>query len=163
MVGKMIENIKSNIDYKNEEQLKNYIYKLFKKEVFDKKGLVYGMGHAIYTLSDPRAEVLKEKAYQLAIEKDALDEYNLYTNIEKFTKQISKELKGPDFAICANVDLYSGFVYELLGIPNSIFTPLFALSRIASWNAHRIEQLTSERKIIRPAYKAVDKDGKLIL
>ena len=163
MVGKMIENIKSNIDYKNEEQLKNYIYKLFKKEVFDKKGLVYGMGHAIYTLSDPRAEVLKEKAYQLALEKDALDEYNLYTNIEKFTKQISKELKGSDFAICANVDLYSGFVYKLLGIPNSIFTPLFALSRIASWNAHRIEQLTSERKIIRPAYKAVDKDGKLIL
>ena len=100
---------------------------------------------------------------QLALEKDALDEYNLYTNIEKFTKQISKELKGSDFAICANVDLYSGFVYQLLGIPNSIFTPLFALSRIASWNAHRIEQLTSERKIIRPAYKAVDKDGKLIL
>ena len=163
MVGKMIDNIKNNIDYKDEVQLKNYIRKLFKKEVFDKKGLVYGMGHAIYTISDPRAEILKDKAYQLALEKNALDEYTLYTNVEKFTKEISKELKGSDFTICANVDLYSGFVYKLLDIPSSIFTPLFALSRIASWNAHRIEQLTSERKIIRPAYKAVDKNGKLIL
>ncbi len=163
MVDKMIEDIKSKIDYSNSNELKEYIRRLFLRKEFDRNGVVYGMGHAIYTISDPRAVVLKEKARELAIEKGNIEEFNLYENIENITKIVGKELKGDSFTICANVDLYSGFVYKTLNIPKSIFTPLFALSRIASWNAHRIEQLISGNKIIRPAYKAVDANGNLIL
>lgn len=163
MVTKMVEYIKQNVNYNDKNKLKDYIRKIFNKEVFDKTGKVYGMGHAIYTLSDPRAVLLKKKAYELAKEKNALEEFELFNNIEKFTKEIGKELKGDSFEICANVDLYSGLVYKLLNIPQNIFTPLFALSRIASWNAHRIEQITSDKKIIRPAYKAIDINGKLLV
>ncbi len=163
MVTRMVDDIKHNINYTNKEQLKNYIRKIFNKEAFDGTGKIYGMGHAIYTLSDPRAVLLKSKAYELAKEKGALDEFELYCNIEKFTQEIGRELKGDDFVICANVDLYSGFVYKLLNIPQNIFTPLFALSRIASWNAHRIEQICSDKRIIRPAYKAIDGEGNLLI
>lgn len=121
------------------------------------------MGHAVYTVSDPRAVILKKRARELAREKDALEEFELFSNVEKFTKEIGKELKGKDFEICANVDLYSGFVYKLLNIPPNIFTPLFALSRIASWNAHRMEQILVDKKLIRPAYKAIDEDGNVFL
>ena len=162
MVSNMIEDIKKNCNYTDEAFLKEYIRKIFMGEVFDKSGKIYGMGHAVYTISDPRAVILKKKAYELAKEKGQLEEFELFSNVEKFTKEIGKELKGENFEICANVDLYSGFVYKLLNIPKNIFTPLFALARIASWNAHRIEQITSDRKIIRPAYKAVDVNGKLL-
>ena len=163
MVSNMIEDIKKNCSYTNEEFLKEYIRKIFMGEAFDGSGKVYGMGHAIYTLSDPRAVILKKKAYELAKEKGQLEEFELFSNVEKFTKEIGKEIKGEGFEICANVDLYSGFVYKLLNIPTNIFTPLFALARIASWNAHRIEQITSDKKIIRPAYKAIDVHGKLLV
>ena len=163
MVSNMIEDIKKNCSYTNEEFLKEYIRKIFMGEAFDRSGKIYGMGHAIYTLSDPRAVILKKKAYELAKEKGQLKEFELFSNVEKFTKEIGKELKGENFEICANVDLYSGFVYKLLNIPTNIFTPLFALARIASWNAHRIEQITSDKKIIRPAYKAIDVHGKLLI
>ena len=162
MVSNMIEDIKKNCNYTDEAFLKEYIRKIFMGEAFDRSGKIYGMGHAIYTISDPRAVILKKKAYELAKEKGQLEEFELFSNVEKFTKEIGKELKGENFEICANVDLYSGFVYKLLNIPKNIFTPLFALARIASWNAHRIEQITSDRKIIRPAYKAVDVNGKLL-
>ena len=162
MVSNMIEDIKKNCNYTDEAFLKEYIRKIFMGEAFDRIGKIYGMGHAIYTISDPRAVILKKKAYELAKEKGQLEEFELFSNVEKFTKEIGKELKGENFEICANVDLYSGFVYKLLNIPKNIFTPLFALARIASWNAHRIEQITSDRKIIRPAYKAVDVNGKLL-
>ena len=162
MVSNMIEDIKKNCNYTDEAFLKEYIRKIFMGEVFDKSGKIYGMGHAIYTISDPRAVILKKKAYELAKEKGQLEEFELFINVEKLTKEVGKELKGENFEICANVDLYSGFVYKLLNIPKNIFTPLFALARIASWNAHRIEQITSDRRIIRPAYKAVDANGKLI-
>ena len=162
MVSNMIEDIKKNCNYTDETFLKEYIKKIFMGEAFDKSGKIYGMGHAIYTISDPRAVILKKKAYELAKEKGQLEEFELFSNVEKFTKEIGKELKGENFEICANVDLYSGFVYKLLNIPKNIFTPLFALARIASWNAHRIEQITSDKKIIRPAYKAVDVNGKLL-
>ena len=162
MVSNMIEDIKKNCNYTDEAFLKEYIRKIFMGEAFDRSGKIYGMGHAIYTISDPRAVILKKKAYELAKEKEQLEEFELFSNVEKFTKEIGKELKGENFEICANVDLYSGFVYKLLNIPKNIFTPLFALARIASWNAHRIEQITSDRKIIRPAYKAVDVNGKLL-
>ena len=159
----MIEDIKKNCNYTDEELLKDYIRKMYMGEVFDKSGKIYGMGHAIYTISDPRAVILKKKAYEIAKEKGELEEFQLFSNIERFTKEIGKELKGEHFEICANVDLYSGFVYKLLDIPQNIFTPLFALARIASWNAHRIEQITSDKKIIRPAYKAIDANGKLLV
>ena len=162
MVSNMIEDIKKNCNYTDETFLKEYIKKIFMGEAFDRSGKIYGMGHAIYTISDPRAVILKKKAYELAKEKGQLEEFELFSNVEKFTKEIGKELKGENFEICANVDLYSGFVYKLLNIPKNIFTPLFALARIASWNAHRIEQITSDKKIIRPAYKAVDVNGKLL-
>lgn len=163
MVSNMIEDIKKNCNYTDEELLKDYIRKMYMGEVFDKSGKIYGMGHAIYTISDPRAVILKKKAYEIAKEKGELEEFQLFSNIERFTKEIGKELKGEHFEICANVNLYSGFVYKLLDIPQNIFTPLFALARIASWNAHRIEQITSDKKIIRPAYKAIDANGKLLV
>ncbi|MGB3366482.1 MAG: citrate/2-methylcitrate synthase [Acidaminobacteraceae bacterium] len=158
-VCQMIEDIKHNcLDWTNRELLKEYMIKIMKKEAFDKQGLIYGMGHAVYTLTDPRAVLLKTKAFELANEKNSLEEYNLYTNIESLTKEIFKELKGVDAVIAANVDLYSGFVYERLGIPCELYTPLFATARIAGWCAHRIEQVVSDPKIIRPAYKSV-KEG----
>ena len=163
MVTKMVEDIKKNTNPYDEVKLKEYLKKIFQKEVFDKKGRIYGMGHAVYTISDPRAVILKKKAYELAKEKNALEEFELFSNIEKLTKEIGKELKGKNFEICANVDLYSGFVYKLLNIPQNIFTPLFALSRIASWNAHRMEQILVDKKLIRPAYKAIDENGNVFL
>ena len=163
MVTKMIEDIKKNTNPYDEAKLKEYLKQMFEKKVFDKTGRIYGMGHAVYTISDPRAEVLKKKAFELAKEKNALEEFELFSNVEKFTKEIGKELKGEDFEICANVDLYSGFVYKLLNIPQNIFTPLFALARIASWNAHRMEQILVDKKLIRPAYKAIDEDGNIFL
>ncbi len=162
MVSKMINNIKENVEYSDREKLREYLRKMLNNEVFDKSGLIYGMGHAIYTLSDPRAELLKVKAEELALSKNKSEEFNLYKNIEEISKELFKEIRGTDFEICANVDFYSGFVYKLLNIPEIMFTPLFATSRIASWNAHRIEQLVFDKKIIRPAYKAIDADGNLL-
>ncbi len=160
-VRKMIDNIKENVDdYSDESQLKEYLIKILQKKVFDKKGLIYGMGHAVYTKSDPRAVILKEKAAELAKEKDRMAEFNLYSNIEKLTKEIFKELRGENVEICANVDLYSGFVYELLNIPKGLYTPLFATARLASWCTHRIEQLVSDEKIIRPAYMSLKNEEK---
>ncbi len=126
-----------------------------KKEAYNREGLIYGMGHAVYTKSDPRAVLLKKKAFELALEKNAIRDYNLYKNIEEITKELFFELKGPDAHIAANVDLYSGFVYEMLNIPHELYTPLFATARIAGWCAHRIEQIVSDQKIIRPAFKSV--------
>lgn len=155
-VKAMIDDIKQHCpNWTNQELLKDYLIKILKKEAFNGEGLIYGMGHAIYTLSDPRAVLLKEKALELAIEKNAVDEFNLYSNIEALTIEIFKELKGPDHVISANLDLYSGFVYEMLGIPEDLFTPLFAAARIAGWCAHRIEQMVTDNKIMRPAYVSV--------
>lgn len=120
----MIDDIKQNCpNWTNTDLLKDYLMKILRKEAYNGEGLIYGMGHAVYTLSDPRAELLKEKALELALEKDAVDEFNLYLNIERLTIEIFKELKGPDFVISANLDLYSGFVYEMLGLPEDLYTP----------------------------------------
>ncbi len=155
-VYEMIENIKENIGaYPSNEELKEYLKKMLKKEVFDNSGLIYGMGHAIYTESDPRAILLKEKARELSVQKRTEKDFALYENIEKLTIEIFKEQKGQDTVIAANVDLYSGFVYRMLNIPTEIFTPLFAIARMAGWCAHRIEQILSDVKIIRPAYRSV--------
>ena len=153
MVRQMVEDIKANLgDINNKERLKDYLWKIIKKEEFNQEGLIYGMGHAVYTKSDPRAVLLKQKAFELSIEKDRVDEYNLYKNIEELSLELFKELRGEDFNICSNVDLYSGFVYDLLNIPPELYTPLFATARISGWCAHLIEQLVSDNKIIRPAY-----------
>ena len=162
-VYEMIENIKDNIGaYPSNEELKEYLRKMLKKEVFDNSGLIYGMGHAIYTESDPRAVLLKEKARELSVQKGTEKDFALYENIEKLTKEIFKEQKGEEAIIAANVDLYSGFVYRMLDIPTEIFTPLFAIARMGGWCAHRIEQILSDVKIIRPAYKAVDGNGNVL-
>lgn len=156
MVIDMISDIKANVkNWSNPLQLKTYLSKILKKQVFNREGLIYGMGHAVYTLSDPRAVLLKEKALELAIEKNAMKEYELFINIEILTKELFKEMKGPDVEIAANVDLYSGFVYEMLDIPSDLYTPLFATARVGGWCAHRMEQIVSDQKIIRPAYKNI--------
>jgi citrate synthase len=158
-VRDMVADIKENVtNWSDKNLLKDYLVKILKKDAFDNSGLIYGMGHAVYTLSDPRAELLKKKAKELACEKDSLKEYELYTNIEELSKEIYKTFKGEDAVISANVDLYSGFVYELLNIPYDLYTALFATSRISGWCAHRIEQIISDKKIMRPAYKSIDKN-----
>lgn len=155
-VTNMIDEMKQNIkDPSNEKEIRNYITKLLKGEAGDRTGLVYGMGHAIYTLSDPRAELLKRMAKRLAESKGLIDDYMLCENIERLTPDIFRELNDIDTPMCANVDLYSGFVYQALDIPTDISTPLFATARLAGWSAHRVEELTAGNKLIRPANKCV--------
>jgi citrate synthase len=154
-VKEMVEDIKLNCEYTDASKLKAYLNKILDRKAYDEKGLIYGMGHAVYTLSDARAVILKKKAYDLAVELDKLEEFQLYSDIEALTKEIFAERKGEDKPICANVDLYSGLVYEMLGIPKELYTPIFAASRVAGWCAHRIEQVMSDSKIIRPAYQNV--------
>ncbi|AHM56838.1 citrate synthase GltA [Peptoclostridium acidaminophilum DSM 3953] len=152
----MIDNIKENISsWSDKVEIKDYLRKILRKDAFDNTGLIYGMGHAVYTLSDPRAVLLKGKAYELAVEKGREEEFALYENIENLSIEAFKELKGPDAVICANVDFYSGFVYDMLNIPHELYTPLFATARVCGWCAHRIEQVVSDNKIMRPAYKSV--------
>ncbi len=161
-VMEMMEDAKKNIkDWTNENQIKDYITKIIKKEAFDRSGLIYGMGHAVYSLSDPRAELLKAKAMELAKESKREEEFYLYTKIEEIGKQTFQELKGTKI-ICANVDFYSGFVYDMLGIEEDLHTPIFAISRIAGWSAHLIEEIVSGGRIIRPAYKYVLGEQKYI-
>lgn len=151
----MVEEIKENCDWKNEDALKDYLAKILRKDAYDGSGLIYGMGHAIYTISDPRAELLKEKAARMADVTGSEEEFVLYDRIERLTPDLFAEIKGSDKPLCANVDLYSGFVYKMLNIAPELYTPLFANARIGSWCAHRIEELVTGGKIIRPAYKSV--------
>lgn len=154
-VKKMMDDLKTNCKDYSAESIEKYLKDILSRKAFDGKGLIYGMGHAVYTKSDPRAEILKKKAKQLAIEKDSLNEYEMYVKVEAIAKRLFKELKGESFEIAANVDFYSGFVYDKLGIPEELYTPLFACARIVGWSAHRLEQLMSDTKIIRPAYQWV--------
>lgn len=163
-VLEMVSDIRAHVkNPDSDEELRDYLRKILRREAYDRTGLIYGMGHAIYTKSDPRATVLEEKALELAHEKGRLEEYQLYSRIENLSKEVFRELKGDDFVICANVDFYSGFVYDMLNIPKELYTPIFAVARMAGWCAHRIEQLVSEQRIIRPAYKSVGgKKGRFI-
>jgi citrate synthase len=160
----MMDNIKENIkNWANDDEVTDYLRKILKKEAYDKSGKIYGFGHAVYTVSDPRAILLKEKARMLSKEKGREKEMALYEAIERIGPEIYYEFKGTkDKLISPNVDFYSGFVYECLKIPRELFTPLFAISRIAGWSSHRLEELISGRRIIRPAYKAVEPDRKYI-
>ncbi|MDD7416233.1 MAG: citrate/2-methylcitrate synthase [Treponemataceae bacterium] len=157
-VMSMMDNIKENInDWNNEAEIKAYLQKILHKDAFDHTGLIYGQGHAVYTISDPRAVLLKKKAALLAKEKGPQfeEEFNLYQTIEKLAPIVFAEEKNSDKKICTNVDFYSGFVYTMLGIPRELFTPLFAISRVAGWSAHRIEEIVSGGKIYRPAFKNI--------
>lgn len=158
-VVEMIEDFKENLtDINDKDQVARHIEKLFNRETFDRSGLVYGMGHALYTKSDPRAVELKKKAEELAYATGNVEEFKLYNLIEELTPEIFTSRKGRSY-ICANVDLYSGFVYKCLSVPIELYTPLFAIARMAGWCAHRIEEIVYGGKIIRPAYKSVCKNG----
>jgi len=152
----MFEDIRANVrDWKDEDEVMNYLKKMINKEAGDHSGKIYGMGHAVYTLSDPRAVILKKNARSLAEANGRGDELNLMELVEKLAPIALAQTKGGKKKICANVDLYSGFVYETLGIPQELYTPLFAAARIAGWIAHRMEEVTTNARIMRPAYKSV--------
>ncbi len=160
-VMEMMDDIKANVkDWTSEKEVGNYLTKVARKEAGDRSGLIYGMGHAIYTISDPREVLLKAKAKKLAKEKgeEFQKELALYELIEKLSPAIIQEVHNSDKKICANVDMYSGLVYSMLNIPRELFTPIFAISRIAGWSAHRIEEIVSGGRIYRPAYKNVSKE-----
>lgn len=155
-VMEMMDNIKENVkDWGNEEEIKAYLRKIVRKEANDRSGLIYGQGHAVYTISDPRAILLREKAGELAKEKGFMDEYNFYKTIDRLAPLVIQEEKNSDKKICTNVDFYSGFVYSMLNIPRELYTPIFAISRIAGWAAHRMEEVIAGGRIYRPAYKSV--------
>ena len=152
----MMDDIKVNVkDWADEDCVTEYLTKILDKQAFDNSGLIYGLGHAVYTMSDPRCEVFRQYVHQLADEKGRYDELTLYTNVEKIGKQLLMERRGKS-AISTNIDFYSGFVYQMLGLPAELYTPLFAIARIAGWSAHRMEELTSGGKLIRPRYECVE-------
>ena len=152
----MVADLKANVeDTENDAQIRAYLTKVLNKQAFDGAGLIYGMGHAIYTISDPRAEILKSYAKELSEAEGYTKEFELYDRIERIAKELITKNRDVKKPVCANVDFYSGFVYSVLKIPVELFTPVFAISRIAGWSAHRIEELVSKGKIIRPAYKYV--------
>ena len=157
-VEEMFENIKASVkNPKDDGELSDYLLKILKGEANDGSGLIYGMGHAIYTRSDPRAVMLKRYAKSLAEAKGYLDDFELLERIERLTPLVFNEYKKTDRAICANVDLYSGLVYRMLDIPVELYTPLFAVARVAGWCAHRMEEYATARRIIRPGYKCIER------
>lgn len=158
-VVQMMNDLKEHVrDIKDEEQVKAYLNQLLNKEAFDHKGLIYGMGHAIYSISDPREQVFKGFVKELAAEKGRGDDYQLYCSVERLAKEVITEKRKIYKGVSANVDFYSGFVYSMLGIPMELFTPIFAIARVTGWSAHRIEELINADKIIRPAYRSVSEE-----
>ncbi|MBO5158566.1 MAG: citrate/2-methylcitrate synthase [Lachnospiraceae bacterium] len=156
MVMNMMDDIKKHVsDYHDEDEIAAYLSKILNKEAFDRKGLIYGMGHAVYSLSDPREKVFKGFVEQLAKEKQRDEDMILYNNIEKIAPKVIAEQRKIFKGVSPNVDFYSGFVYDMLGIPRELYTPLFAIARIVGWSAHRLEELVTTDKIIRPAYKSL--------
>ena len=155
-VQQMFADIKAHIDdWTDEDKIREYLVKILNKEAFDGAGLIYGMGHAVYTLSDPREKILKEYAKKLSKEKGKEDEFRLYDTVERIAAEEVMKARQLLKPVCANVDFYSGYVYSMLEIPEELYTPIFAISRISGWSAHRLEELVNKGKIIRPAYKYV--------
>ena len=152
-VMQMFEDIKHNVrKWSDEGALRDYLKKMLEGEAFDKSGLIYGMGHAVYSVSDPRADVFKHFVEKLAEEKGKGKEYKLYTDVERISKELIMEKRRIYKGVSANVDFFSGFAYSMLGIPTELYTPIFAIARVAGWSAHRLEELANASKIIRPAY-----------
>jgi len=155
-VVEMFQDLKKNVkDTTDPAQVEEYLLKLLHKEAFDKKGLIYGMGHAVYSISDPRSEIFKQYVKQLAMEKDREADYKLYTMVEKMAPEVIARERKIYKGVSANIDFYSGFVYSMLDLPHELYTPLFAMARIVGWSAHRMEELISQDKIIRPGYTCV--------
>ncbi|MBC7764975.1 MAG: citrate/2-methylcitrate synthase [Hyphomonadaceae bacterium] len=157
-VVQMFEDMKQVVkDWTDDEEITQYLTKLLNKEAFDKAGLVYGIGHAVYSISDPRAIIFKQYVSQLAQEKGLEAEFKLYDKVEQLAPEVIGQVRKMYKGVSANVDFYSGFVYRMLGIPPELYTPIFAIARIVGWSAHRLEELINSHKIIRPAYKSVAK------
>lgn len=156
MAMKMFADIKRNVtDWNDEEQITDYLEKILHKEAFDKAGVIYGLGHAVYSISDPRALIFKEFVKKLSVEKGRENEFNFYSTIERISAELIAKERKIFKGVSANIDFYSGFVYSMLGLPVELYTPLFAIARISGWSAHRIEELNNAGKIIRPAYMCV--------
>lgn len=156
MVMRQFEEVKANVKNWNDDgEVADFVRKILRKEACDRSGLVYGMGHAVYTLSDPRTVILKEKAHKVAEKKGMAEELALMEAIERVTPQVFAEVTGSEKIMCANVDMYSGLIYRMLDIPQELFTPLFAVARVSGWCAHRIEEVLTGRRIYRPAFKAI--------
>ena len=152
----MFADLKKNVkDWTSEEEVGAYLRALLHKEAFDKAGLIYGMGHAVYSKSDPRAVTFKKFVEDLAVEKGYEKEYKLYTLVERLAQQIISEEREMYKGVCVNVDFYSGFVYQMLKLPKELYTPIFAIARISGWAAHRMEEICGHNKIMRPAYMMV--------
>ena len=158
-VVKMFHDIWKNVhDHKDEEEVKEYLKKILHKEAFDKAGLIYGFGHAIYSVSDPRALIFKQFGEKLAESKHRKAEYDLYSMIERLAPEVIGEERKIYKGVSANVDFYSGFVYSMLELPPELYTPMFAIARIVGWSAHRMEELINVDKIIRPAYIGIQEN-----
>ena len=155
-VVEMMNDLKANVtDYDDEDAIREYLGKLLDKQAFDQKGLIYGMGHAVYSLSDPRAQIFKTFVEQLARAKGRDDDFKIYSAVERLAPEVIADKRKIYKGVSANVDFYSGFVYSMLDIPLELYTPMFAIARIVGWSAHRIEELVNVDKIIRPAYMSV--------
>ena len=162
-VVRMFEDMKLHVkDWEDEDAIKDYLGKLLDRQVFDHSGLIYGIGHAVYSLSDPRAEIFRSSAGKLAEEKGKSKEFALASAVERLAPEVIGEKRKIYKGVSANVDFYSGFVYELMGLPMELYTPLFAMARIVGWSAHRIEELANNGKIIRPAYMAIAPRAKYV-
>jgi len=161
-VMQMFDDMKASVNTKDISQVKDYLVRLLDKQAFDRAGLIYGMGHAVYSLSDPRADILRTYARKLSEEKGAQEEFALYETVERLAPEIIAEKRRIYKGVSANVDFYSGMVYKMLDLPYELFTPIFAIARIAGWSAHRIEEIQNAGKIIRPAYISVKADNEYI-
>ena len=157
---KMFEDMKENLKDRSDGAVRDYLNKLLNKEAFDRSGLIYGIGHAVYSQSDPRAEILKSYVEKLADAKGKSEDCALYEQIERLAPEVINENRTMYKGVSANVDFYSGFVNAMLGIPTELFTPIFAVSRIVGWSAHRIEELSNKGKISRPNYKCISEKKK---
>ena len=163
-VMEMMNDIREHVrDYTDKEEIRSYLSRILDGKAFDGKGLIYGMGHAVYSLSDPRERVFKGFVERLSVEKHRGNDMTLYNNIELIAPELIAEKRKIYKGVSPNVDFYSGFVYEMLGIPVELYTPIFAIARIVGWSAHRIEEIIGMNKIIRPSYKSVMKEKKLEL
>lgn len=161
-VMRMFDDLNANVDVSDENAIRDYLVKLLDKQAFDRTGLIYGMGHAVYTISDPRAEILKGFAEKLSRDKGMEKEFEVYKTVARLAPEVIAEKRRIYKGVSANVDFYSGLVYKMLGLPYELYTPIFAISRIAGWSAHRIEELQCAGKIIRPAYIAVKADAEYV-
>lgn len=162
-VKHMFDNMKETVsDWNDDDEIRNYLKGILDKRLYDKSGLIYGIGHAVYAISDPRAILLKQFTKKLAAEKDRMDELQLYENVERLAPEVISKSHKRKKSVSTNVDFYSGFVYSMLGLPDELYTPLFASARMSGWSAHRIEEIINAGKIIRPAYMNVAKPAKYV-